>query len=745
MLKNIFVILTSLYVGISYGQFRISEDPVEKDEIQLLLDDAYQASQDWDIEEAIAKLDEARDLARQKEDKTSIAHVSEVIAKLHEDRGDYARAIAEIRNAIAIHQELKDQNHLAENYIQLSSLFISQKKFKTAQTYLDLAASIYKTQRDTDNIALIDLNRGILFLYQKQPEEALKYLKKAEDKVVLSNNKFQIASLYYNMANAYFLNQELKLAEDYANNAYKISQDNNYKTNILESYQLLSDISAAKGEYMKALIFLTNSNNYRDSIFNAQKQTIAEKATAKYELSSARDMISDLSEEKKKNEKTIKFTQLASILSVALIVILSLLTISLYKNNNLRAKANNLLSDKNTELTDAKEKAERASQSKAEFLSTISHELRTPLYAVTGLTHLLLQENPTKEQKEHLKSLKFSGEYLLSLINNILDLNKLEAQKVEITEAPFNLQKRVKDVLVTLEKSAKDRGNNFNYVFDPTIPKRVKGDPLVVSQILINLVGNAIKFTENGEISIKISKSSETKNHVNLLFEIQDSGKGISREHQERIFENFSQGSVEINRKYGGTGLGLSIVRNLLVLLGSEIKLTSELEKGSNFFFDLKFEKVAQDEITKKSPAVDDIFLGDLSETEITSLLTNKRILIVEDNKINQMITKKILLKHDAICEVVDDGKYAIEAMRKNEYDLVLMDIHMPEVGGIEATQTIRQFDKTTPILALTAVSMTDDLNEFFSNGFDEVIPKPYKTEEFFSKICAKVKTEKIT
>jgi CheY-like chemotaxis protein len=370
--------------------------------------------------------------------------------------------------------------------------------------------------------------------------------------------------------------------------------------------------------------------------------------------------------------------------------------------------------------------AEKASLAKAQFLSTITHELRTPLYAVTGLTHLLLEESPTENQKEHLNSLKFSGEYLLSLINNILDLNKLEARKVEILETSFNLEKRISDVLIALKNSADDKNTKLHFNFDQEIPKKLKGDPLKISQILINLIGNSIKFTENGDIWINVSRVNQVGQQLFLHFEIKDNGEGISKEKQSAIFENFTQGSLQINRKFGGTGLGLSIVKNLLNLMNSEIHLDSELGKGSSFSFDLKFE--AFETAGAKGP-------GLVTAALSNDTMHNKKILIVEDNKINQMITRKILEKHQVICDVADNGTIAIEKVKNNHFDLILMDIHMPGISGIEATIEIRKFDDQIPIVALTAVTLDENLDEFYLNGFTDIIPKPYKTEEFFHKI----------
>ena len=212
-----------------------------------------------------------------------------------------------------------------------------------------------------------------------------------------------------------------------------------------------------------------------------------------------------------------------------------------------------------------------------------------------------------------------------------------------------------------------------------------------------------------------------------LHFEIEDNGEGISKEKQKEIFENFTQGSTQINRKFGGTGLGLSIVKNLLSLMESEITLESDLGKGSKFSFDLKFLVIEPATFAKEQK--------EELPAEKEDYLEGKEILVVEDNKINQMITKKIIEKHKAICKVADNGTTAIEMVKEGDFNLILMDIHMPGISGIEATKEIRKFNKEIPIIALTAVTLDENLDEFYLNGFNDIIPKPYKTEEFFAKI----------
>jgi len=533
-----------------------------------------------------------------------------------------------------------------------------------------------------------------------------------------------------NKGTSYLLQSKTALKD-----ALLIIEAKNYNKLKIDSYQINSNIAQKEGDSAKAKNLLEEYTSKIDALKIENISLISainNPAPIVVEIQKE-TMPSD--EELLDKERSENFNVITNGLSIAIIAILSLLTLSLYKNNNLRAKANTLLQDKNTELQLAKEKAEKASLAKAQFLSTITHELRTPLYAVTGLTHLLMEENPREHQREHLDSLKFSGEFLLSLINNILDLNKLEANKVEIEKISFHLKKRINDVLIALKKSANDKQTTLRVDYDDSIPESLSGDPVKLSQVLINLIGNSVKFTQNGEVVIRVRKIDQYNNSIKLNFEIEDNGVGISKKKQKTIFETFSQGSLQINRKFGGTGLGLSIVKNLLELMNSKIQLESKLGEGSKFWFnldlDISDEKVSQQSKTEKKKVID------------LEYLVGKNVLVVEDNKINQMITKKILEKNKMVCQVADNGTDAVQLVKENDFDVVLMDIHMPGISGIEATQKIRGFNKALPIIALTAVTIDENLDEFFRVGFNEIIPKPFKPEEFFEKIHDTLKLSK--
>ena len=680
---------------------------------------------------ALEKIKKANNLIDDVKDSLGKQEIILSSAQLHYYLESYDKAAK--LNSVAISNLKSSQN--SEKLASALSLqgFITTKlsQFSASENYFKQAGALYiNNERGKSSILL---GRGILELEKENPKIALNFLNAGLTKFREFDMPYQLASGLLYKANALLVLEDdtaktyLRQAQKALADAMLIIENKNFKKLNIDSYQINAKIALKEGENLKAQNTLEEYTSKMAALKTKNSSLVAAIYIPQPNVVEIQEQINPIIEEPSDQEKSESFNVITNGLSIAIIAILSLLTLSLYKNNNLRAKANTLLQDKNTELLLAKEKAEKASLAKAQFLSTITHELRTPLYAVTGLTHLLMEENPKEHQREHLESLKFSGEFLLSLINNILDLNKLEAKKVEIEKISFHLKKRINDVLIALKKSANDKQTTLRVDYDDSIPESLSGDPVKLSQVLINLIGNSVKFTQNGEVVIRVRKIDQYNNSIKLNFEIQDNGVGISKKKQKSIFETFSQGSLQINRKFGGTGLGLSIVKNLLELMNSKIQLESKLGEGSKFWFnldlDISDEKVSQQTKTDKKKVID------------LQYLVGKNVLVVEDNKINQMITKKILEKNKMVCQVADNGTDAVALVKENDFDIVLMDIHMPGISGIEATQKIRGFNKELPVIALTAVTIDENLDEFFRVGFNEIIPKPFKPEEFLEKI----------
>lgn len=384
------------------------------------------------------------------------------------------------------------------------------------------------------------------------------------------------------------------------------------------------------------------------------------------------------------------------------------------------------------ELVAAKESAERASKAKEEFLSVMSHEIRTPLNAVIGLANLMLQEEPRFDQKENLDTLLSSAQSLLTLINDILDFSKIEAGKIAIEQRPVNLRNFAQSIAKTFEISVTNKGLKFITKIDKKLPETLVTDPFRINQIITNLVGNAIKFTPSGSISLKIKQKETRQNEVLIRFEIVDTGIGIEKEKQTEIFKEFTQADAAITRKYGGTGLGLAISKKLVNLLGGDLNIKSTPDVGSVFYFDIWM--LVHQEVEQKNDAAKEVVEDDAIEP-----LKGFKILVVEDNEINKLITQKFLTKWGAEFFHAENGQVAVDMTKDQDFNCILMDIEMPVMGGYEATENIRKLNRPlahqVPIVALTASALPDIQHRITKAGMNDFLLKPFNPKDLRQKL----------
>lgn len=381
------------------------------------------------------------------------------------------------------------------------------------------------------------------------------------------------------------------------------------------------------------------------------------------------------------------------------------------------------------EMMEAKEQALQLSEAKEMFLSVMSHEIRTPLNAVIGMTHLLLDSDPRPSQVPDLKILKFSSENLLSIINDILDFTKIETGNMHLEEEAFDLKELITDLINSLRLSLQEKDNTLTSDIDERIPEKIKGDRTRLCQVFMNLLGNAVKFTSQGNIGLRARVEAETAQHLQLYFEVSDNGIGIPQDKLSYIFETFTQAKPDVSRKYGGTGLGLAITKKLLDLHGSEIIVNSREGEGATFSFSIRFGKVLAE--------------PDILVPEITGSFAGKRILVVDDSDVNLLIARRLLGKWGFDLDFASDGQGAIEKIVANTYDLVFMDIRMPGMDGFETTALIREmpgdYFKNVPIIALTASTLADEYVKFEASGMNGHILKPFKPEEIRNIISVNI------
>jgi len=417
-------------------------------------------------------------------------------------------------------------------------------------------------------------------------------------------------------------------------------------------------------------------------------------------------------------------------LSFQITVFLNFVTILIWHYLYHEAYSNNILEKEllNDRLILAVEEANTAAQSKSDFLSTMSHELRTPLNSVIGMSELLIEESNSPEQEENLKILNFSAASLHTLINDILDFNKLGSEKLYLEAIGVNIYTLLHDICSGLRLQANERGLKLNLEVDDEIKNSIVcTDPTRISQIIYNLAGNAIKFTTEGSVTIRLNVLSSDDELIKIRFSVIDTGIGIIKEQQDAIFEPFVQASSSTTRNYGGTGLGLAIVKRLLALFNSNIKLESTEGNGTRFWFDIAFK-------IDKEPVNNGLNIqGNLYD------LNDLKILVAEDNPINSLLLKKIFQKWNNIPDFAKDGVEALERHSTNDYDLILMDVHMPLLDGYETSRRIRSLPDMlkagVPIIALTA-SVSINLKEKISEaGMDDHLSKPYNSKELLAKL----------
>lgn len=655
-------------------------------------------------------------------------------------------------------------NVLGICYADLNDTIASRK-------YFIKSLEAYKKINDTTRVIALHNNLGVMYRDTHQDiDKSNNYFRQAYTLANLLNNEDVIVFPAFNIAvNLLLKADETKKEVDYKKALpyllkvlHSEKLKNNEKSRYLKGavfaklayyYHKLLDFEKSKKYYNKAIEYANEkgllqvlSLIYEDQVKLYESDKDYEKANKTLnKLIVINDSIKDLENFErakqiesayfvKENKEKLRFSEKEKAIQATLLskskaynilvtIFIGILLLGVY-----------YIFKKNKELKLAKDKAENLSRVKSDFYSEISHELRTPLYAVIELSALMLKENVNIKHREYLESLKFSGNHLLSLINNILELNKVESsQEIKIIALEFNLKRLIINIIDSLEYALNNSNNKIHLEYDDRIPYKIVGDSLKLSQVLINLVSNAIKFTNNGNINIIINKIDESLDLIKIYFNVSDDGLGISKEKQGQIFEDFYQEHTKSEKSYKGTGLGLSIAKRIISAMDGEIEIESERGKGASFFFELEFRK------SEKSK------LSALSSPNWGMLLHGLKILIVDDNKINQMVTKKVLEQLNLASETVDNGKEAIRLVKNKKFDCILMDLHMPGIDGYETAEFIREFNKEIPIIALTAASKHEVKEKIKGSGIDDFILKPFITLGFQETIAKTISNKRST
>ncbi|WP_104735610.1 ATP-binding response regulator [Hanstruepera ponticola] len=669
-------------------------------------------------------------------------NLGNIYAYMHE----YVDSKACYERMLASSLKIDDNYLIANSYKSLAKLSEIQHPNEVIPNLEKALEYAQKTDvRDLDNIdkqksVLFDIRMYLssIYLNKNNYDSALIYLLRAENNLNdLSYNAYNSAFFNYSYG-LYFIQKELyNKANDKFIQAIEHLQGNTHdlNSNLLFSkiYKDLSLSYAQLEDTDMAYYALKEHNSFRDEFINEEKVRQENISKSKFYLAEYKQIAESANNERLIQEQITQKVKNINIIIIITSIVLVISLIMIYRNYRSKRKLSQILEAQNKQLEIAKDQAEKSSQLKTKFISNVTHELRTPLYGVVGLTSLLLKRNDLSERDgKFLKSLKYSGDYLLNLINDILQIGKIESQKMELKPTSVNIRELVDNIIDSFEYKLQETNNKIKVEIDGKVPTFLKCDGVRLSQVLINLVGNSVKFTENDITFVEIKVLNIKPENVCLHFSVKDNGPGIPKEKQDSIFENFLQLDENNNINYKGTGLGLSITKNLVELFGSTIKLESEVGQGSTFSFDVTFE--IDNEAMLKANS---------NKPKTLTLNNNYKILVAEDNKINQIVTKNILEKGNFHCDIAKNGLEAVKAMEIGSYDLILMDINMPLMDGNEATKAIRQTNNQIPIIALTAADIEEVKKDYKAIGYNDIITKPFDNSHFYQTILANIHKSK--
>jgi len=690
-------------------------------------------------------------------DKAGKAGILNSIGSVYISQGIFDQALDNYHKALDIVTELHDKNGIARNMKCVGNVYFSIRKYPEALECYNRAMEIHQELGDKSGIARNMGNMGNVYQEQGDYSRALMYLLRAlkmneelGEKYPMANNLGSIGCMYLTIArdttgsirsdslipsgassNAVDKKAALNLALNYLIRAVNIDREIGNLNELQNFCMYLSQAYELSGKFKEALESYNEHILYKDSVFSVENNIKIAKLGEQREDELKQKMI-EMQQLKIVAAKHRKFFY---IIGLAILVVLS---IGLLLRFRTARKTKYILEEKNRIIEGEKEvadilrsRAEKSEAFKRQFLTNMSHEIRTPMNAVNGMTDLLLDKNPRPEQLHYLEVISKSSDILLRLINDILDLSKIEAGKLEIESIDFSLYETINQVKETLAVSAAERGLSLIIAVDNNIPDAVTGDPYRLRQVLTNLGSNAIKFTEDGMVEITAVLQQLNSDVATILFEVTDTGIGIPAEKLKSLFDSFTQEQNADTGIYGGTGLGLAISKHLVELQGGHIQVRSMPGQGSVFSFELKLPRGDVGNLqagTKEKHTTDG------------SALKGLRVLLVDDNEYNRMVASETLLsKSDVVIDEATNGQEAINMLEQQDYDVILMDIQMPVMNGLDATRYIRSKlpapKNATPIIALTASMLPGDMDLCDEVGMNGHLPKPFKTWQLISTL----------
>ncbi len=665
----------------------------------------------------------------------TISHSYGDIARIYEKQGNYAAALRSEFTGLKISGENNESDmNKVFFYNDIAHTYQLQGNYTEALNYALRSLDIQKRFTQS-NYSIIRTYAAIgnIYLSQANYPEALKNfltsLKIAED----AGDKGSAAYLYINVSTAYEKLGNMRQALIYGTKGLSLVLAEGETDHIKEAYKELAVINAKMNNYKAAYANEVLFKQYYDSVFNKENDRKLTSSQMQYDFDKKEDSIKAetvkkdaLAQKEIRNQKNIRNSLIGGLLLVLGFAAFVFRSLRISRKQKIAIAAEK----ENADIQ--RVRAENSERVKQQFLANMSHEIRTPMNAVSGMTDLLIAKQPRPDQFNYLKVISKSSEMLLHIINDILDLSKIEVGKMELENIDFSLAETIAQVRDTLAFRAEEKGIQLITTIDDKIKDTLLGDPYRLNQILVNLGGNAIKFTHKGSVEIKVSRVHEEAGIEQLKFAVIDTGIGIPADKLQNLFESFKQVNRSDTRKYGGTGLGLSISRQLVELQGGSITVESKEGSGTTFSFALDYPSGSKEQLSKRV----------LNEQKADgSMLNGLRILLADDNEYNRLVVAETLhLKAEVTIDEAVNGLKAVQLLEKNDYDVVLMDVQMPEMNGFEATDYIRTKlpapKNKVPVIALTASMLRLDIEMCYQHGMNTFVPKPFKAWQLITAIA---------
>ncbi len=730
---------------------------------------AHQKKGDFSL--ALQILEKAIVIHEENDDKEGLAIAYNNIGLVYWNQSDFANALNYFLKALKLFEEIGNKTRLAKCYNNIGNINVSQGNYPEALKYYFLSLKIAEQLQNKTDLGFTYNNIGMVYVQQNKTDEAIQFFEKSLAICISIGDKEGVGTSYLNMgaiyqdkkqfydANAnYFkaleiyesigddagaiyahlavgdianINNDLSQALIHFEQALELTKKTGNREEEKNIYQRLTKIYAKQKNFEKAYDYQQLYVNLNDSIYNSEKSSLITEMSTKYETEKKDKEISLLSKDRALQEVKLSQQQTLRNFLIVSIIMVVLLAAMIYNRYSVKLKTNLLIEEKNEELKKAKETAEQSLQIQEQFLANTSHEIRTPMNGILGMTRQLLETPLNAEQTEYLNAIKESSNNLLHVVNDILDISKIRAGKIVFENKEFRIVELFKSLQFMLQYKADVKHILLETKIDESIPTVLVGDTVRLNQILLNLAGNAIKFTEKGKVTIAAELINDLKKEVNIRFSVIDTGLGIPEDKLDYVFESFAQAEVHTTRRYGGTGLGLSISKFLVEKQGGHITVISKVNEGSSFSFDLQFQKANANSANTSMHQITDI--------PHTVDLSKVNVLLVEDNVINQRVALFELNKWKVNTDIANDAISAIEKLKTNIYTIILMDISMPGMDGIEATKYIRtqllEPAKNTPIIAMTASALSGEKEKCFKAGMNDYISKPFNPLTFYKKI----------